>query len=333
MIHAVKWCGSVLFSVAGLMAAGADARLADAAKKMDRPAIRALLEQRHIDVNARQLDGTSALHWAAYQDDLETVKLLLGARADAKAANRYGVTPLSLACTNGNGAMVALLLNAGADANTVLSGGETALMTAARTGKVDAVNALLAHGGAVNAKESWLGQTALMWAAAEGNVAAVEALLKAGADLHASSKSAFTPLLFAAREGRIGVVKALLKAGADVNETVKSSARRAGGVLGPPAAGTSALVLAVSNGHYELASIMLDAGADPNAALPGWTALHTISWVRKPGLGDNDPAPQGSGNMSSLEFVKKLVEHGANVNARGDRHGERNGCGDGRPGI
>ncbi len=316
MIHAVKWCGAALLSVAGLLAAGADARLADAAKKMDRPAIRALLEQQHIDVNARQLDGTSALHWAAYQDDLETVKLLLNARADAKAANRYGMTPLSLACTNGNGAMVALLLNAGADANTVLSGGETALMTAARTGKVDAVNVLLAHGADANAKESWLEQTALMWAAAEGNVAAVEALLKAGADLHASSKSAFTPLLFAAREGRIGVVKALLKAGADVNETVKSSARRPGGVLGPPAAGTSALLLAVSNGHYELASIMLDAGADPNAALPGWTALHTISWVRKAGLGDNDPAPQGSGNMSSLEFVKKLVEHGANVNAR-----------------
>ena len=284
MISPVKWC------VAVLLAAGT--------------------------VNAGPTDGTSALHWAAEQDDLEKASLLVKSGADVKAVNRYGVTPLSLACTNGNAAMVELLLKAGADANTVLPGGETALMTAARTGKVDAVKTLLAHGANVNAKEAWMQQTALMWAAAEGNVDAVEVLLKAGADLHASTKSGFTPLLFAAREGRIGVVKALLKAGADVNETVESSAKKAGGVLGPPAAGTSALVLAVSNAHFELASVMLDAGANPNAALTGWTALHTISWVRKPGLGDNDPAPQGSGNMSSLELVKKLVEHGADINAR-----------------
>ena len=52
----------------------------------------------------------TALHWAAYQDDLETAELLVRAGANVKAANRYGVTPLSLACTNGNAAMVELLL-------------------------------------------------------------------------------------------------------------------------------------------------------------------------------------------------------------------------------
>ena len=81
------------------------------------PFHRTLLEQQHVDVNAGQLDGTTALHWAAEQDDFETAKLLVGAGADARAVNRYGVTPLSLACTNGNGAMVGLLLKAGADAN------------------------------------------------------------------------------------------------------------------------------------------------------------------------------------------------------------------------
>ena len=76
---------------------------------MDRARIRALLQQR-VDVNAPQIDGMTALHWAAYQDDLETAELLVRAGANVKAANRYGVTPLSLACTNGNGAMVELLL-------------------------------------------------------------------------------------------------------------------------------------------------------------------------------------------------------------------------------
>jgi ankyrin repeat protein len=307
-----------VLSAISVVASGPDARLADATKQMDRTSIRALLRQ-HVDVNAPQIDGTTALHWAAYQDDLETVDLLLRSGANVKAANRYGVTPLSLACTNGNGAMVERLLKAGADPNTVLPGTETVLMTAARTGKVDAVKALLSHGAVVDAKESRHGQTAVMWAAAEGNVEAVEVLIRAGADFRARLDSGFTPFLFAVREGRIGVVRALLKAGVSANEKVQTkhnAGRRPGNAGSPPADGTSALVLAVANGHFELAANLLDAGADPNAAAQGWTALHNISWVRKSGGGDNDPAPEGSGSMTSLELVKKLAAKGANLNAR-----------------
>jgi ankyrin repeat protein len=74
--------------------------------------------------------------------------------------------------------------------------------------------------------------------------------------------------------------------------------------------------LAVANAHFDLAALLLDAGADPNADGPGWTPLHTITWVRKPGTGSNDPAPPGSGNMSSLDLVRKLAAHGADLNAR-----------------
>ena len=59
----------------------------------------------------------TALHWAAHHDDAEIAELLLRAGANVQAANRYGVTPLSLACTNGNGALVERLLKAGADPN------------------------------------------------------------------------------------------------------------------------------------------------------------------------------------------------------------------------
>jgi ankyrin repeat protein len=83
-----------------------------------------------------------------------------------------------------------------------------------------------------------------------------------------------------------------------------------------PPAGASALLVAVTNAHFELASYLLDAGANPNADLPGYTVLHAIAAVRKPGVGDNDPAPEGSGNVSSIELVRKLVARGANVNAR-----------------
>ncbi|MEX2262689.1 MAG: ankyrin repeat domain-containing protein [Bryobacteraceae bacterium] len=268
--------------------------------------------------NAPRTDGTTALHWAARDNDTETAAVLIRAGAKVQAANRYGVTPLSLACTNGNGVMVEMLLKAGADPNAELPGGETALMTAARTGKVEAVKALLSHGADVHAKGGLRGQTALMWAAAEGNVEVVEALIEAGADFRTSLNSGFTPLLFAVREGRTGAVQTLLKAGVDVNETVQAplvKSKLASGA-GAPKPGTSALLLAVVNGHFDLAAYLLDQGADPNVIGPGYTPLHAITWVRKPGGGDNDPAPQGSGSMTSLDLVRKLAAKGANLNAR-----------------
>jgi uncharacterized protein len=264
-------------------------------------------------------DGTTDLHRAAYRDDLAAAERLLREGADAKTANRYGVTPLSLACTNGNAAMVELLLKAGADPNTVLPGGETVMMTCARTGKVDAVKALLARGADVHTKEAKRGQTALMWAAAEGHAQVVEELIKAGADFRIRLSTGFSPFLFAVREGQADVVRVLLKAGADVNETIQTqqtSGPRPASGAGVPRPGTSALHLAAVNAHYELGAMLLEAGIDPNAAAVGYTPLHMISSVRKPGGGDNDPAPRGSGNMNSIEFVKKLVKHGANVNAR-----------------
>jgi ankyrin repeat protein len=291
---------------AALCAAGVDARLVEAEKNADKPAVLRLLKS-NAPVDAKAEDGATALHWAAYWDDLETARLLLQAGATPDVTNRYGVTPLSLACTNGNAAMIELLLNAKANPNLALPEGETPLMTAARTGRADALKVLLTHGADVKAKDDAHGQTALMWAAAEGNTAAVEMLLEFGAELHAVSKGGFTAMMFATREGQTGVVKTLLKAGVNVDETLQPPAKQAG---------ITAMGLAVSNAHYELASLLLDAGADPNAAAQGWTALHTITWIRQPGYASNDPAPTGSGSMSSIELVKKLVAKGANLNAR-----------------
>ena len=306
---------ALVLSAVGLSAA-ADAPLADAMEKMDRAAVRALL-QRRADVNAPQVDGMTALHWAAHQDDLESVELLVSAGANVKAVNRYGIAPLTLAVTNGDGAMVETLLKAGADPNTTLPGGETALMTAARVGVLASVKALLARGATVDAKDQTHGQTAVMWAAAEGHAPVVEMLIELGADFNARLASGMTPLLFAVREGRSDVARVLLKAGVDVNAPVPVEGgrrRTVGGRALPP--GSTPLLVAVINGHFELAAQLLEAGADPKANLTGYTALHAIVPVRKPGVGDNDPAPEGSGTMSSLELVRKLVAAGADVNAR-----------------
>ncbi|MDZ4683937.1 MAG: ankyrin repeat domain-containing protein [Planctomycetaceae bacterium] len=295
------------------IASAADAPLADAVERQDAALVQRLLAD-GVAVDQTQADGMTALHWAAHHDDLATAKRLIAAGADAKAANRYGVTPLSLACTNGNGALVERLLDAGADPNGALRGGETVLMTAARTGRLAPVKSLLACGADVNAKER-KGQTAVMWAAAEGHAEVVQILIDAGAEFRTPLKSGFTPLMFAAREGRIEAVQALLKAGADVNEvtTTKGSFARAANV------GTGPLILAIENGHFELAAVLLKAGADANDQRSGFGPLHMLAGVRKPPRGDGedgDPPPQGSGQLSSLDFVRTAVAHGADVNLR-----------------
>jgi ankyrin repeat protein len=289
-------------------APGADLRLIDAVKKQDAKTVASLLKQ-HVDVNATEADGFTALHWAAQRDNLELADLLIGAGANVKAASRYNITPLSLACTNGNAMLIEHLLKAGADPNETSEENQTALMTASLTGKVDAVKTLLTHGAKVNPAEPYKGQTALMWAAAEGNAAVEDLLTEFGADVKAKSKAGFTPLLFAVRNAHIEAAKVLLKHGANVNDVSPD--------------GTSALNMAVVNAYFELASVLLDSGANPNAPDPRGSALHTIAWLRKPGTDGaagvgNTPhgPPVPTGKMTAFELAKALLEHGANPNVR-----------------
>jgi ankyrin repeat protein len=251
-------------------------------------------------------DGTTPLHTAVLGNDIKSVDVLLRGGANASAATRYGVTPLYLACVNGNAAMIEKLLAAGADPDTALPEGETALMTAARTGSVPAIKALIARGAKVNAKEGWKGQTALMWAAAENNAEAVKVLIQAGADIQARSKSgSFSAYLFAARAGHIESARVLLDAGADINEKLPD--------------GSTALQLAILNAHYEAAAFLVEKGADPNAAAQGWTPLHQVAWTRRPNTGSNLPGAIPTGRLDSLDLVKILLKHGANINARQTR--------------
>lgn len=303
--------------VIGSSIAASAPSLADAVEKQDAALVGLLMEQK-ADVNAAQVDGMTALLWATHQNDSELARQLIEAGADVKATNRYGVAALFLACQNGSTGLIERLVDAGADPNTVQRGDETALMTAARTGLEAPVKLLLARGAEVNAKER-RGQTAIMWAAAEGHAAVVQLLIDAGADFQTPLKnSGFTPLFFAVRNGHTEVVKTLLAAGADVNEAIDPE--RTGGDW--PRKGMSPLLVAVENGHFELAVDLLEVGADPNDQRSGFTALHTMTWVRKPNLGedeDGDPPPRGSGQLTSLQFVRKLVEDGADVNARLER--------------
>jgi ankyrin repeat protein len=260
------------------------------------------------------------IHQAAYQEKLESVREQLAQGISPDARNRYGMTPLALAAEAGNLRIVQLLLEHKANPNLALPGGETPLMTAARTGRLEVVQALLAAGADPNAKEDAKGQSALLWAAAEGHADVVQALIEAGADFRIRLESGFTPLLIAARDGKAEVVEVLLQAGANPNDALlpaPDAKPRRGYRIGPlPKPLTSAMIFATLSGHFELAVKLVDRGADPNDNRSGWTALHAVSDVRKPGVGDNNPAPIGSGKMTSLEFVRALKERGADLNIR-----------------
>lgn len=298
--------------VAGLLtasAASAQTPLIDAVKSGSAATVRTLLASK-VDVNAAAPDSSTPLDWAIEQNNIEIANLLIDAGADVNAKTRYNITPLALASSNGNAAIIERLLKVGVDANSKSEDGETALMTAARNGKVDAVKMLLTHGAQVNAIEPYRGQTALMWAAGLGNSDAAAMLIEFGADVKAKSKAGYTALLFAVLNNRIETAKALIKLGANIEDKAPD--------------GTTALNMAAVNAYYDLASALLDLGANPNAPDPRGSTLHTVVWLHKPGTSweaaalasDPETVPRPTGRVSATQFLTKLLEKGANPNAR-----------------
>lgn len=296
--------------------------LLDAVKSGDEAAVVHLLKAK-ASANDADPDGTTALEWAAHRNDVAIVKLLIQAGAKAAVANSYGASPLSEASANGNAAIIEQLLSAGADPNSASSEGEPPLLSAARSGNADAVEVLLRHGADVNAKDGWKGQTALMWAAALNNTAVVKVLIQHGVDVNARStlwpaevarpangnivskrpKGGLTALLYASREGSLESVRELVAGHADLNLTEPD--------------GTNALVMAIINAHYDLASFLLNAGADPNIADKyGRTALYAAVDMNTLDTTGTRPPPANTDRLRPMDMIGALLAHGANPNAQ-----------------
>lgn len=223
MKNSFKWGAAAVLTamlMSTLEATGPDARLVDAAQRNDAAVVRALLGK-HVDVNSRQADGSTALLWASYYGGLDLVNDLLAARANPNIPNSYAETPLSIAVLNSRPSVVERLLGVGADPLQVKPSGETLLMTAARSGNRDVVRMLLARGVPVNARESTLGQTALMWAVARRHPEVVGELLGGGADVNAASVRGSTALHFAVQQSDLQMTERLIAAGADVHARMR----------------------------------------------------------------------------------------------------------------
>jgi ankyrin repeat protein len=311
---------SLLLGLAVSAAALADPSVLEAAKRGDAAAARALLAE-HADATAREPDGTTALHWAAYHDQESLVADLIAAGADVSAANDYGATPLSEAAVVGNVAVLRRLLDAGAAVDAPNAEGQTALMVVARSSNVAAAELLIERGADVDAVEQWKQQTILMWAAAQSQPAMVRLLLEHGADANTRSKvndwkrqvtaeprakhlpsGGLTPLLFAARQGCVACAAALLDAGAKIDQ--------------PDPDAVTPLLIALLNAHFDVAKLLIERGANVNkwdwwGRQPLYAAVdyNTLPHSGRPDRPSLDAT-------SALDVIRLLLEAGANPNAQ-----------------
>jgi len=294
--------------------------LVEVAQAKDHDAAVALIAK-GADVHARGADGTTALHWAVYNDDADLVQRLIKAGADVSAVNDYGASPLRQAATVADPMVIKALLKAGARADETNAEGETALMIVARTGNIESARLLLSHGAKVDAKEQWGGQTALMWAAAQKQPEMVKFLISHGAKVNERgtvrdwqrrvtaegrpknmNHGGFTPLLYAAREGYVECAKYLIKAKADINL--------------PDPDGTTPLILALMNMRFDMAAYLVQAGADVNKwDFYGNTPLYVAIDMNNLPRGGRPDLPSLD-DTNGLQVAAMLLEKGANVNAQ-----------------
>lgn len=345
VLGAVVLSAMVLGAVV-LRASGTD--VADAAKKKDAAAVKALLKD-GADVNAAQGDGMTALHWAATNGDAALTQMLLAAGANVRATTRLGgITPLHMASEAGHAAVAAALIAAGADTNIATTTGATALMLAARSGNSDTVTRLIETGADINAKEKGFGQTALMVAAGLDRADVVRLLMARGADWKiASSVADLKSLTMTMDDGtgrpqqqQAGGGVAGVTRGYRYNELIgtqggltalhfaarqgSATAARAlveGGAdvnLLSPGDQSSALLAATINGHFDLATYFIEKGANPNlvndAGVSPLYAVLNVHWA--PIAAYPQPRAHLQQSRGYLDVVKLLLDKGADPNVR-----------------
>ncbi len=300
--------------------------------------VRRLL-QSGANPKAANREGATVLSLASMNGNAAIIEMLLKAGADANERLPNGETALMMAARTGELASIEVLLQHGADVNAKENlRGTTALMWATANSNAAAVRFLISRGADVSARSSAApkGRSAYLapTVAERARQATTERASTSNAnqrnqrnqrpqrsnqpqqsgvvDQDLAERIAFlardrdqdggglTALVFAARQGDIESARALLQAGADVNQATQY--------------GWTALLTATQNRHYRVASFLLENGADPNIANKGgWTPLYIATDNRNIENGDY-PTPRP--DVDHLEFIKLLLERGANTNAR-----------------
>lgn len=272
-------------------------------------------------------DGATPLWLAAENGSPAMIEKLIEAGADPNERHVNGETPLMMAARNGDPAAIKVLLDHKADVNLKENlRGTTALMWAAEQSHPEAVKILADHGADVNAataadtRNSRLNIAPTVQQRIAQDVNFGKRRPRGGgkgttnvgggtvpddfADFFGPPKikdgGGLTPLVYAAREGCLECAEILLKSGANVNEVTNY--------------GWTALLTATQNRHYKLAAYLLDHGANPNIPNKGgWTPLYLATDNRNIESGDY---PVRRPDMDHLDYIRLLIDKGANVNAR-----------------
>jgi ankyrin repeat protein len=281
--------------------------------------VRSSASAEQVDPSYRYPDDSTPLMWAVYDGDAGQAARLIAAGADVNASNRYGSNAMQLAAEVADVTLLGMLLDAGADADSPNPEGQTALMLVARTGNVEAAGLLVERGATVDAREQWGEQTALMWASARRHPEMVEYLVGQGADIDARSKwrdyqrhitaesraknmdsGGLTPLLYATRENCIACVEVLIAHGVDVDL--------------PDPDRVSPLLLSILNNNWDIASRLIDAGADVDQwDIYGQAPLYAIV-SRRENMNriSIDPLNETTGG----EILQMILDRGAETNLR-----------------
>ncbi len=256
---------------------------------------------------AREEGLSEDLFRAIRKNDLAAVKVLLRKGVDVNAKDSDGATPLMYAALYAAPECMKLLLEKGADPNAKSAAGVAALMWG--IGDIRKVRLLLAKGADVNAR-SKAGKTPLLLAASyDGAFDTVKLLVEKGADATAKDEAGAGAVILAAESGDVATLRLLIEKGADVNARAGPHFNEVQfGTLTPAREqlaeerrqlnlGLTPLMMAADQGNREAVKLLLEKGADVNAATGGgFTALHAAA------LRD-DP-----------EMVRALIEKGAEVN-------------------
>jgi len=262
------------------------------------------------DVNAKTANGTTVLMLAAASGDTDAVKRLLDRKADVHASESVrGLTAAMFAAASNRAAVVAILAARGADLNAATKVVDLNSLDRSKMADVLFGNPTPPppSGGRGNegSQQNQQGQPSR-------NTPGGRAFQgKAGIDRQFQlnelvfAQGGLTPLHLAARQGYVDTVAALLDAGVDVNQVTAGD-------------NSSALLIATINGHFDLARMLLERGADPNleaenGAAPLYAVLN-CEWAPK----SLYPQPRAYLNQktSYLDLMSALLDKGADPNAR-----------------